>query len=208
MRLMRSQTGGIIKRVSFLLLLCDLSLIGQANADLYYDCRNSQGEVYFTNVAPPSGYRCVILGGSRATQGYSLAPGLFEEIILSASERYGVDADLVRAVIKVESDFNPQARSHKGARGLMQLMPETARQRNVTNIYSPGENVDGGVRHLRFLLDLYRGDLRLTLAAYNAGIQAVERHRGIPPFPETRDYVRRVLDYHQRYRGNGAVSVR
>jgi soluble lytic murein transglycosylase-like protein len=119
-----------------------------------------------------------------------------------------VDPHLVRAVIKAESDFNSQARSHKGAQGLMQLMPDTARLHNVGNVYDPNENIDGGVRHLRMLLDRYAGDLQLTLAAYNAGIKAVEQYRGVPPFSETREYIRRVLDYHQRYRGNGKVSIR
>ena len=100
------------------------------------------------------------------------------------------------------------ARSPKGAQGLMQLMPDTARLYKVSNVYDPDENIDGGVRHLRLLLDRYQGDLRLTLAGYNAGIQAVEKYGGVPPYPETREYIRRVLDYHQRYRGSGAISIR
>jgi soluble lytic murein transglycosylase-like protein len=129
-------------------------------------------------------------------------------MIRSASDRYGVDPHLVRAVIKVESDFNTQARSHKGAQGLMQLMPETAQLHRIHNVYDPGENIDGGVRHLRLLLDRYQGDLNLTLAAYNAGVKAVERHRGIPPFTETREYVRRVLNYFDRYRGSATIPIR
>ena len=83
----------------------------------------------------------------------------------------------------------------------MQLMPDTARLHNVSDAYNPGENVEGGVRHLRMLLDRYEGDLELSLAAYNAGSAAVEKHRGIPPFAETRDYVRRVLRFYDSYRG-------
>ena len=127
--------------------------------------------------------------------------------ILSAAERYGVDAALVRAVVKAESDFNETARSRKGAQGLMQLMPETARLHNVANVYDPEENIEGGVQHLRLLLDRYRGDMRLALAAYNAGVQAVEKHGGIPPFAETKEYVRRVLTLHERYRKNGQISI-
>lgn len=187
-----------------LALLSSLVVVASATADTLYDCRDSQGRVYLTNITPPSGYRCVALGGTRPSTP-SLAPGHIEEIIESASRRYGLDPHLVRAVIKVESDFNSLARSHKGAQGLMQLMPETARLHNVVNVYDPYDNVEGGVRHLRLLLDRYRGELRLALAAYNAGIQAVEKYGGIPPFSETREYVRRVLEYHRRYLGNGVA---
>jgi soluble lytic murein transglycosylase-like protein len=110
-------------------------------------------------------------------------------------------------VVKVESDFNEAARSNKGAQGLMQLMPDTARLHNVGNAYDPEENIEGGVQHLRLLLDRYQGDVPLTLAAYNAGVKAVEKHRGIPPYSETKEYVRRVLNYHQRYSKNGQIAA-
>jgi soluble lytic murein transglycosylase len=125
-----------------------------------------------------------------------------------ASDRHSVDADLIRAIIKVESDFNSTARSHKGAMGLMQLMPDTARLHNVLDVYDPSSNIDGGVRHLKLLLGRYQGNLELSLAAYNAGAGAVEKHGGIPPFVETRDYVRRVLSYYQTYRGHSLQVLR
>lgn len=201
--------GDRIKRAAiFLTLLGTLLTLGETKADIYVR-KDSQGVLHFTNVPTHSGFRPIIRESSRGLpQSPALRSGGFEEIIRSASERYGVDPHLVRAVIKVESDFNSQARSHKGAQGLMQLIPETAQLHNVRNVYDPDENIDGGVRHLRLLLDRYQGDLRLTLAAYNAGIKAVERYGGVPPFPETRDYVRRVLEHHQRYRGNGTISIR
>jgi soluble lytic murein transglycosylase len=99
------------------------------------------------------------------------------------------------------------ARSSKGAMGLMQLMPETARQHNVLDAYNPFDNIEGGVRHLRLLLSRYRGNLELSLAAYNAGINAVERHGGIPPYAETRQYVQRVLHFYDGYRENGVQNV-
>jgi len=114
---------------------------------------------------------------------------------------------LIRAVIKVESDFNSNARSHKGAMGLMQLMPDTARLHNVADTFNPRENIEGGIRHLKLLLGRFQGNLELTLAAYNAGMKAVEKHGGIPPFAETRDYVRRVLRHYDAYRGNGLQAV-
>ena len=179
----------------------------QAKADIYVH-KDSQGVLHFTNVPNHSGYRTVIREWGKGSGISTLAPARIEEIIRSASNRYSVDAHLVRAVIKAESDFNAQARSPKGAQGLMQLMPDTARLHNVSNVYDPDENIDGGVRHLKLLLDRYQGDLRLTLAGYNAGIQAVEKYGGVPPYPETREYIRRVLDYHQQYRGNGTISIR
>lgn len=197
----------IVRSALFLALLYTLSLIGVVNADIFV-CEEPQGGLQFTNVPARSGCRAVIREWSKGSASSPLPPGRFEEIIRSASDRYAVDLHLVRAVIKVESDFNSLARSHKGAQGLMQLMPETARLHNVGNAFDPDENVSGGVRHLRLLLDRYQGDLRLTLAAYNAGIEAVEKHKGIPPFAETREYVRRVLDTYERYRGNGTISIR
>lgn len=121
----------------------------------------------------------------------SLASRPFAEIIDTVAAREGVDPRLVHAVIQVESAYRPEARSRKGAMGLMQLMPGTARQYSVGNAYDPGANIVAGIRHLKSLLD--RFEIPLALAAYNAGEAAVERFRGIPPYPETQNYVRQVL---------------
>jgi hypothetical protein len=118
-------------------------------------------------------------------------PAAYKALVTSAADRHGVDARLVHAVIAVESAYRPRARSRKGARGLMQLMPATARQYGVRNAYQAAANVDAGVRHLRSLLDRFA--LREALAAYNAGEAAVRRFGGVPPFRETRSYVDRVL---------------
>jgi soluble lytic murein transglycosylase-like protein len=116
-----------------------------------------------------------------------------------AAAHHNVDPNLVRALVKVESNFNPNAVSRKGAMGLMQLMPQTARQLNLKNPFDPQQNIDAGVRHLKQLLDNYGGDVRLSLAAYNAGSGAVARSRGVPNYAETRNYVRRITNI---YSGN------
>jgi soluble lytic murein transglycosylase-like protein len=114
--------------------------------------------------------------------------------IEQAAARHNVDPNLVRAVVKVESNFNPNAVSRKGAMGLMQLMPSTARQLKVKNPFDPSQNVDAGVRHLKQLLESYGGDVKLTLAAYNAGAGAVARSSGVPHYAETQNYVRRITN--------------
>ena len=119
--------------------------------------------------------------------------------IEQAATRHNVDPNLVRALVKVESNFNPNAVSSKGAMGLMQLMPQTARQLNLQNPFDPQQNIDAGVRHLKQLLQAYGGDVRLSLAAYNAGTGAVARSRGIPRYAETQNYVRRITNL---YSGN------
>lgn len=132
--------------------------------------------------------------------GSASGPDLLE-LVEQAAKRHGLDPALVQAVVAVESGFRPGAVSPKGAQGLMQLMPRTAASLGVTDALDPEQNVDAGVRHLEGLVRLYDGDLTRALAAYNAGQGAVARHGGVPPYRETRDYVRRVLE---RYRAKKA----
>jgi soluble lytic murein transglycosylase-like protein len=134
-------------------------------------------------------------GGSNPQSTANRRPYTQAEIdaaIEQAAARHNVDPNLVRAVIKVESNFNPNAVSRKGAMGLMQLMPQTARQLHVTNPFDPEQNVEAGVEHLKRLIESYGGNIKLSLAAYNAGATAVARSAGIPNYAETRRYVRRI----------------
>jgi len=188
------------------LLMLELGLARPGIADVYV-YKDKQGVLTFTNVPTHQGFRRVIREGAVRSTSSGLSASSYEELIRLASDRHSVDADLIRAVIKVESDFDSSARSHKGATGLMQLMPETARLHNVVDLYDPSANIEGGVRHLKLLLGKYQGDLALSLAAYNAGMKAVERHGGVPPFTETREYVRRVLSYYQTYRGDNLQVI-
>jgi soluble lytic murein transglycosylase-like protein len=131
---------------------------------------------------------------STVARGYRVSAADIDSAIEQAAAKNGVDANLVRAMIKVESNFNPNAVSNKGAMGLMQLMPRTARGLSVSNPFDPQQNVDAGVRHLKHLLNNFGGDVRLSLAAYNAGEGAVNRNRGVPPYAETRSYVKRITE--------------
>lgn len=129
-------------------------------------------------------------------------PDEFEPIVKSLAAEYGVDKNLVKAVIHAESGYNPNAVSAKGAQGLMQLMPKTAQGLKVTNSFDPKDNIRGGVRYLRFLLDTFKGDVTLALAAYNAGLSKVNQYGGVPPYEETRNYISRVLSYQKSYQSN------
>jgi len=127
-------------------------------------------------------------------RGHQASQEEIDSSIVMAAARHNVDPNLVRAVVKVESNFNSNAVSSKGAIGLMQLMPKTARELKVKNPFDPDQNVDAGVRHLKYLLESYNGDVNLTLAAYNAGEGAVRRSAGVPHYSETQNYVRRITN--------------
>jgi soluble lytic murein transglycosylase len=193
------------------ILISLVALFGasSAHADVYM-YQDKDGVINFTNAPTHAGYRRVMRENSTtygpATVAANPANG-YDEVIQDASSRHSLDADLIRAVIKAESDFNSNARSNKGAMGLMQLMPDTARLLNVPDAYNPYANIDGGVRYLKMLLGRYQGDVTLSLAAYNAGSGAVDKHGGVPPYAETREYVRRVLQFWDQYRAGGLQLI-
>ena len=169
---------------------------------------NGQMRSHFTNCPRDSKYKLYIreskddVGGDASLNpSYSLKDmNDYDKLISEYANKYGMEFAIIKAIIRAESGFNPKAVSRKGARGLMQLMPETAQRLNVSNSFDPRENIDGGVRHFKYLLSLFNNDLSLSLAAYNAGENLVYELRSIPPYRETVDYVRRVLSYYQAYK--------
>jgi soluble lytic murein transglycosylase-like protein len=136
-----------------------------------------------------------------------LAPTAYHEHIRRAAETYKLPEELLHAVMAVESGYNPVAMSNKGAAGLMQLMPGTAKDMYVSDVWNPSQNIDGGARYLRILANQYDGDLTKTLAAYNAGPEAVRRAGGVPSYQETREYVRRVIDLYEDLKRRNASGV-
>ncbi len=174
-------------------------LCGPACADIY-KWVDPNGVVHFTNVPNHKGYRLIIRSRAELLRGLGGDEKRYEALIQSLCRKYNVDTALVKAVIKAESDFNPAAVSKKGAQGLMQLMPDTARELRVSDAFDPQENLEGGICYLRRLLDLFQCNVKLALAAYNAGEQAViANNYSVPPYPETRDYVTKVLGYIRQY---------
>jgi soluble lytic murein transglycosylase-like protein len=160
---------------------------------------NDQGQTIFINRGEPRAHPDWSKGAEQPARAptASLPPQAINQLVEETANRFQVDPQLVHAIIKVESQYDPNAVSSKGAMGLMQLIPKTAKRFGVENPFNPKENIEGGVGYLKHLLNLYGGDLSLSLAAYNAGEHAVERFGGIPSFAETRDYVQKVTDIYQ-----------
>lgn len=208
MRVFRSRVSSV--GLSLALTAGGVMATVRAHADIY-QWTDKDGVVHFTN--KPDGRGKLYLKGNGTgpgslTGGPRVAPSdrdparfsRYDDVIRQAASLYQIPVELVRAVIKVESDYDPRAVSVSGARGLMQLMPPTAERLQVKDIDDPRENIFGGVRYLRILANTFNGDLELTVAAYNAGEEAVMRHGGIPPYAHTRDYVVKVVAFYRRYR--------
>jgi soluble lytic murein transglycosylase len=174
-------------------LLLALSVAVEAGVYAYVD---AEGTSHFTDAPTRPHYRPLPAFG--LPPNINLTHGQYADLISAIAAEHGMDPLLVKAIIKTESNFDQYAVSRAGARGLMQLMPGTADRYAVSNAFDPVENIRGGIRYLRSLHDMFSGRLPLVLAAYNAGENAVLRYDGIPPFPETREYVRRVLQFYDR----------
>jgi soluble lytic murein transglycosylase-like protein len=201
------------------LVLGACALVSPARADIYR-YRDASGSLHLTN-APSEGPARLVMKERPAARVIPVAPPLgsgvvpavltssvdrtqYDALIREVADRYQVEYALVKAVIKAESDFDHLAVSRKGALGLMQLMPQTAVLHQVRNVFLPRDNIEGGCRHLRMLLDRYGGNVPLAVAAYNAGATRVEEAGGIPPILETREYLARVLRYRVAYLREGA----
>jgi hypothetical protein len=172
-----------------------LGLLGAGGSEALaqvYGYTDDKGVLILSNVHNDSRMRLIVDDSAEEAGRAWVYSGQYDPLILRAANLFGVDSSLVRAVIAVESAFNRYARSHKGARGLMQLVPDTERRYGVVNVYDPWQNIRAGTAHLRDLIDEFK-DLHLALAAYNAGATPVRRYRTIPPYPETRNYVRKVM---------------
>lgn len=186
--------------------LAVLVLAGSSSAlaDVHY-YRDAEGVFHFTN-APGPHTEPFIVERPAERPGQSEA-SVYDHLIHEISQSHSVEPALVKAVIRAESGFDRMAVSPRGARGLMQLMPRTAQRYGARNLHDPRENIRAGVRHLRHLLDRYRNNVSHVLAAYNAGDGPVRRYQGIPPFPETRRFVTRVLRFRQEYLQQGERLV-
>ena len=168
-----------------------------------YIYKDRKGVVHFTDAPTESKFRLVRImadGGSVKRTMYQIDHKDLDRLITNAAKTYDLDPALIKAVIKAESAFDPRAVSFKGAKGLMQLMPATAREMNVVDAFNPRDNISGGTRYLRYLLDRYQGDVKLALAAYNMGPERIRENKNIPPIRETRLYLQRVMKYYQDYK--------
>ncbi len=193
----------MLKKISVIFCLLAMTFMYSTPcfADIY-TYEDSKGIVYFTDTRPSKetikkvkGFRVFEKTG-RAKIVFNLSESELESIINWASKKHGLEKSLIKAVIKAESNFNPQAVSKKGAVGLMQLMPKTAYSMGVDNIRDPWLNVEAGCKYLKKMIDRFEGDLELSLAAYNAGPTAVSKYDGIPPYKETINYVQKVIRYY------------
>jgi len=173
-----------------LCLIIGVQLLSVTAEGKMYSYVDDSGRLHFTNVPGDPRYQ-EVPGFKKVRR--AAARGRFNRFIQASAKQYSLDPELIEAVIKVESDFNPYAVSKKGAMGLMQLMPDTAEEMDVASPFEPEENIRGGSRYLKKLIDLFDGDLRLVLAAYNAGPNRVLAHNRIPRIDETEKYVKRVL---------------
>ncbi len=186
--------------IAFILSLA--AVLGSASGVLadFYRYIDDNGVVHITNVPVSSNYNWIMLE-DRGLGGPSIVS--FDSLIYVISQRHGVEPSLVKAIVKAENDFDSMAISRAGAKGLMQLMPETAKRMGVKDIYDPEDNVNGGTRYLSNLLTLFGGQVPMAVAAYNAGESAVLKYGAIPPYSETQKYVKRVMYYYDYYSGKG-----
>jgi soluble lytic murein transglycosylase-like protein len=185
--------------ILFYIFLFFLS-VNFAYADIYKYV-DEEGVLHLTNIpSDPNAKYVLILKEKRVLFQHNIDVNKFDQVIISNANKYKIDSALIKAIIKAESNFNHQAVSPVGAQGLMQLMPATASQMQVEDAFHPEKNIEGGTRYLRYLLNVYSGNLTLALAAYNAGEKAVAKYNNrVPPYRETQNYVQRVLSFYKSF---------
>jgi soluble lytic murein transglycosylase-like protein len=197
-------TGILFLRVAIVVLIAFIiTAANVAHADIYKYV-DKEGVLHLTNVPSDHNAKYVmIMKEKRILFHASIDVNKYDDIITKTADKFKLDSALIKAVIKAESNFNHRAVSPVGAQGLMQLMPKTASSLNVDDSFHPEKNIEGGARYLRYLLNTYKGDLTLALAAYNAGEKAVAKYNySIPPYRETQNYVRRVYSFYRSYSNN------
>lgn len=165
----------------------------------FYSYKDSNGVMHFSNIRSDIRFKPHSRAGIAVAKSDSTLDGI-HRTIERVSMKYSIDSRLVKAIVRAESSFDPYAVSYAGAKGLMQLMPQTAMELNVANPFDPAQSIDGGVRYFKKLLKSFEYDVKLALAAYNAGRTTVLRYGGIPPYKQTRDYVKKVLRFYDEYK--------
>ncbi|PKN36740.1 MAG: lytic transglycosylase [Deltaproteobacteria bacterium HGW-Deltaproteobacteria-2] len=200
--LINFSTGLFLQVVTTVLTVFIITTANVAHADIYKYVDN-EGVLHLTNVPTDHNVKYVmIMREKRILFQANLDVSKYDELINKAANKFKLDSALIKAIIKAESNFNHRAVSRVGAQGLMQLMPKTASSMNVEDSFHPEKNIEGGARYLRYLLNTYKGNLDLALAAYNAGEKAVAKYNyNIPPYRETQNYVKRVYSFYKSYNG-------
>jgi soluble lytic murein transglycosylase-like protein len=191
------KTGYLGYLLSVLIILT-IFVITPAMADIYLYI-DSQGVLHFTNTPTSNRYKVYMRESLKRPEAFYTIES-YDDVISEAAKRNGLSSSLLKALIHVESYFNPRAVSKKGAMGLMQIMPENLQPLNISDPFDPWQNIMGGAAYLRAMLERFSGQLPLALAAYNAGPTAVEKYNDIPPYPETQDYVQKVMRFFHLYK--------
>ena len=188
-------TGVTIFYIITLLFLAGIAV----HADIYRYI-DENGVMHFTNTPTSSTHKFKLFLREKPKVNPRYSTKKYDDIIANASQQYDVSFPLLKAIIKAESDFDPRAVSKKGAKGLMQIMPENFKPLGIRDPFDPSQNIHAGARYFKQMYDRFKGKLSLSLAAYNAGPKAVERYKTVPPYEETEEYVRRVLKFYYNYK--------
>lgn len=194
-------------RILFTVMFCLTMALGTLSHADIYKYVNENGTTIFTNIPDGNDAKKIISENTPRPRQTIRDTDYYNDIIYSKSDKYNLEPSLIKAVITAESNWKPTAVSTKGAIGLMQLMPSTATDMLVNNPYNPEENIEGGAKYLRYLLDRFNGDVTLALAAYNSGPETVRKFGNVPPIPETQQYVKRVLSMYGGKTRYGSASA-